>query len=218
MKNILLKILLLLLAVAPFTLQAATEAVPHDTVYFYDTWAQMLYRDPAAMIVDPFIEEQIPCQVFFFTNDEKINKMIQEDHMAASVGDSIWFVSSHYLDEHFKGGERMVGFVPVFFNEKVAFVTYTGRLSVKDILFGGGDDYEYSYSIDLYYLDFMGHRVEKVTHEYLSELLEDYHDLQVRYEGMKDYKKRYIIEDYFYKYIERATQDIMRPYLLDLVE
>ena len=45
----------------------------------------------------------------------------------------------------------------------------------------------------------------------------DYHDLKVRYEGMKDYKKRYIIEDYFYKYIDRASQDFMRPYILDLV-
>jgi hypothetical protein len=56
-----------------------------------------------------------------------------------------------------------------------------------------------------------------VTHSYLSELLSEYHDLQMRYEGMKDYKKREIIEDYFYKFIDRATEDIMRPYILDLV-
>ena len=46
---------------------------------------------------------------------------------------------------------------------------------------------------------------------------EDYHDLQVRYEGMKDYKKPEIIEDYFYKYIDRVTGDFMKPYILDLV-
>ncbi len=60
--------------------------------------------------------------------------------------------------------------------------------------------------------------MKRVTHEYLSELLEDYPDLQMRYEGMKDYKKREIIEDYFFKYIDRATEDIMRPYILDLTE
>ncbi len=35
---------------------------------------------------------------------------------------------------------------------------------------------------------------------------------------MKDYKKSEIIEDYFLKFIERASNDIMRPYILDLVK
>ena len=56
----------------------------------------------------------------------------------------------------------------------------------------------------------------KITPSSLSELLEDYHDLQMRYEGMKDYKKREIMLDYFFKYIERANQDVMKPYILDL--
>ena len=60
--------------------------------------------------------------------------------------------------------------------------------------------------------------MRKVNHSYLSELLEDYHDLQMRYEGMKDYKKQYIIEDYFFKYIDRATGDVMHPYILELVD
>jgi hypothetical protein len=68
-----------------------------------------------------------------------------------------------------------------------------------------------------YYIDFLNHRVKRVTHSYLSELLTDYHDLKVRYEGMKDYKKQYVIEDYFYKYIDRASDDVMHPYILDLV-
>ena len=60
--------------------------------------------------------------------------------------------------------------------------------------------------------------MRRVNSDYLSELLEDYHDLQMRYEGMKDYKKDYIIEDYFFKYIDRASEDFMHPNILDLVE
>ena len=60
--------------------------------------------------------------------------------------------------------------------------------------------------------------MRKVTYRYLSELLEDYHDLQMRFEGMKDYKKRYMVEEFFFNYIERATDDVLRPYILDLVE
>ena len=71
---------------------------------------------------------------------------------------------------------------------------------------------------DFYYIDFINRVVKKVTPSYLSELLEDYHNLQMRYEGMKDYKKREIIEDYFLKYIDRASSDVMRPDILDIVD
>ena len=62
----------------------------------------------------------------------------------------------------------------------------------------------------------MKKKVQKVTPEVLSNLLESYHDLQMRYEGMKNYNKREIIHDYFYKYVDRATEDFMRPFILDL--
>ncbi|MBQ9822475.1 MAG: hypothetical protein IJM58_10165, partial [Muribaculaceae bacterium] len=82
----------------------------------------------------------------------------------------------------------------------------------------GEEVIDYSEIVDLYYIDFKNHMVRKVTPEVLSELLEDYHDLKMRYEGMKNYKKREIIFDYFFKYVERATDDIMRPFILDLVK
>ena len=58
----------------------------------------------------------------------------------------------------------------------------------------------------------------RVTPEVLSRLLEDYHDLQMRYEGMKDYKKRPVIEDFFFQFVDRATEDLMRPFILDLTD
>ena len=71
--------------------------------------------------------------------------------------------------------------------------------------------------VDYYYIDFQNKEVIKITPSSLSELLEDYHDLQMRYEGMKDYKKRDIMMDYFFKYIDRAQQDCMKPYILDVM-
>ena len=59
--------------------------------------------------------------------------------------------------------------------------------------------------------------MERVTPKYLSHLLEDYQDLLMRYEGMKNYKKPEIIEDYFFKYIDRYTEDLMTPLIVDLV-
>jgi hypothetical protein len=198
---------------------AATE--PRDTVYFYDSWRQMLDMEPVSMLVSPIIELETPYAIDIYTTTSDYRLY---DHMAATLGDSIWLMSNVYLMNNFKGDSKQFKgykFIPVFFNEKVAFLTYVGigdNLSVKDILFGDTRDYDdYSSVMDYYYIDFMKHEVRKVTPEVLSELLEDYHDLQMRYEGMRDYKKRYIIEDYFLKYVDRATQDIMRPYILDLV-
>ena len=106
----------------------------------------------------------------------------------------------------------------MFFNDKVVYLTANGPVTVKEVLFGNTADGFTTPSMSYYYIDFLNHRVKRVTHSYLSELLEDYHDLQMRYEGMKNNKDKRIIEDYFYKYIDRATDDIMRPFIVDLVE
>ena len=213
----------ILMALASWVaLQAvAVEAEPRDTVYFYDTWRQMLYMEPSSMVVSPIIEAETPYAIDIYTTTSDYRLY---DHMAATLGDSIWLMSNVYLMKNFKGDvDNFSGykFIPVYFNEKVAFLTYVGfgqNLSVKDILFGEtGEGKDYTSVMDYYYIDFRNHKVLKVTHEVLSELLEDYHDLQMRYEGMKDYKKRYMIEEFFLKFVERASQDFMRPYIMDLV-
>ena len=207
-------------AVAMLSMHAIAETAPQDTVYFYDSWEQIFNQQPVAMIINPYIVEVSPYEIHVITGDDEIDEKIVKDYVAISLGDSIWLVSSEYLDKNFKGNaSRLDGFIPIYFNEKTAFITYYGKLSVKDILFGTSifEDEE-GYNVDYYYIDFKNHRLERVTSGYLSQLLEDYHDLQMRYEGMKDYKKNEIIEDYFFKYIDRATQDFLRPYILDLVE
>ena len=214
MKNWLQNIILLaLMTMASLHATAAEE--PRDTLYFYDTWEQMLYLEPVAMIINPFYDAYSPWELIIDTGDEQINEALMKEHIAFSIGDSLWHISSDYLRNNFSGDASYFnGFVSLFFNEKTAFVINSAQLSVKDVLFGRAED---DYSFDYFNLDFLNHKVKRVTSGYLSELLEDYHDLQMRYEGMKDYKKFYIIEDYYFKYIDRATQDFMRPYIVDLV-
>lgn len=211
----------IVMVLAMCSLHAACQTEPRDTVYFYDSWEEMFDMNPSSMVISPIIEAETPyaIDIYTTTNDYRFY-----DHMAATLGDSIWLVSGTYLLMNFKGDVKHFNykFIPIFFNEKIAFITYVGygdNLSLKNILFGDmGDEIDYSKIVDLYYIDFMKREVRKVTPEVLSELLEDYHDLQMRYEGMKDYKKRNIIADFFYKFVDRASQDFMRPYILDLVD
>ena len=208
-----------LLAVVSFSNVAhADENNSTDTVYFYETWGQMLDMTPAVMVISPVIEAVTPFEIDIYTTSDDYRLL---NYRAASIGDSIWLVSGKYLNNAFQGDTRDLSydkFYPIFFNEKVAYMvalSYDDDLSLKDILFGTTDDYE-PVAV-FYYMDFRNRKLKKVTPKVLSELLEDYHDLQMRYEGMKNYKNREIIEDYFYKFVDRATDDIMRPKILDLV-
>lgn len=195
----------------------ASEQELRDTVYFYNNWEQMFNLDPKGIVVDPYIEQMSPFELHFYMSEDELSEMIVKKHIAASLGDSVMLINTYYLSKNFKGdANRLSGFIPVFFNDKVAYAVYTGDPSVKEILFGSSEDDEWS--MEYYYIDFQNNRVKRVTPSVLSELLEDYHDLKVRYEGMKDYKKRHIIEYYFLKYVERATQDIMRPSIFNFVE
>ena len=201
------------------TFHASGTTVPHDTIYFYSSWQQMLDIRPVAMIVDPSFIVESPYEVYIDSGLDHINKQIRENYLAFSMHDSIWFINSDYLKNRFQGDVKYVdGFVPLFFNEKTAFVIAAKPLSVKDILLGNDADGYTNRIGDYYNIDFMNRRLERVTPDYLSSLLEDYRDLLMRYEGMKDYKKSEIIEEYFFKYIDRVADDIMRPYIVDLVE
>ena len=206
-------IVLMVLAITTIQAVALTSEMPHDTIYFYNTWEQMFNEEPVIALVDPWIETITPYDVVITTDDSRISDRV----VAATLGDSIWLINTHYLRQNFGGdAKKLSDFVPLYFNEKVAFVVSDAAMSVKDILFGPSEDY-YPEG-DYFYIDFQNRKVLKVTPAVLSALLEDYHDLQMRYEGMKDYKKRHIIEDYFFKYVDRATQDFMRPTILELVD
>lgn len=210
--------ILLTVLVAMAAMHAAGQTEPRDTIYFYQSWQQMLDMSPAAMIVDPMIVEISPAELGIDSGFDEINDRIVDEYIALSAYDSIWFINSDYLRREFSGDVKNVhGFAQLYFNDKTAFLVASAPLGLKDILMGNDSDGYTSSSTDYYYIDFRKKRVERVTSGYLSELLDDYHDLLMRYEGMRDYKKSNIIKDYFFKYIDRATDDIMRPYIVDLV-
>jgi len=209
----------MLMLVCWTSLFAVAQTEPLDTVYFFRTWGEMLNFEPSAYIINPFIDAYSPCEIYIETGDEETNKMIRDEYIAFSRGDGTWLLNTDYIKKNFKGDVRNhQGFTQVYFNDKTAFFTSYGPVSVKEVLFGNTDDGTTYSNLDYFYIDFVTRTVHRVSHEYLSQLLEDYHDLQMRYEGMKDYKKRHIIEDYFFKYIDRASDDVMHPYILDLEE
>ena len=214
-----LKYLLSIITVAMSAFSShATGSLPDDTVYFYGTWNQMLDMQPMTVLLNPYVEIYTPFELFIGSRDEQVNQTLRENgFVALSLGDSVWFANSDYIQYEFTGDvSGFTNFVPVFFNERVAYLVYPSQSSFKEILFG--DSQSENYNIDYYYIDFKYKNVKKVTHNYLSKLLEDYHDLKVRYEGMKDYKKREIIEYFFFEYVNRATQDFMRPSITEYIQ
>ena len=219
MKNSLKYLFVLVIAVCALRGSAA-DSQPVDTLYFYDSWEQMLEFSPVAMMQDPWIFAPSAFRCYIETGDEDLDEKLWRKHIAFSLGDSIWLMSAYYLRQNFKGDvKNLDGYIPVFFNSKAAYIVQPGKLSVKDLLVGPPEDAEYDFrKCEYYNIDFLNRVVKRVTPTVLSQLLERYHDLQMRYEGMKDYKKQEIIEDFYFKYIDNVTQDIMYPYILDLVE
>jgi hypothetical protein len=188
-----------------------------DTVYIYNSWAQIYYMEPSAILYDAQVLAYSPFSVNILTSDEAVLKQVSEEgHIVISIGEEVWLANADYIKQEFKGDVKYFdGYVPIFFTEKAAFLTYPDGPSVKEILFGE-EDYDELSRVVYFHIDFEKKRVKKVTPKYLSELLEDYHDLQMRYEGMKDYKKNDIIEYFYLQYIDRVNQDDFKPYIVDL--
>ena len=219
MKTWLKYIMTMVLAASCAFHSVAYDSPKNDTVYLYNSWEQMLFMEPMAMLINPEIVAYSPFSVNILTTDEEVIKQVSEEgHMAISIGDSIWLASSDYIKHEFKGDVKAFdGYVPLFFTDKVAYMTYPDGSSLMEILFGTDESYGIE-KISYFIIDFENKSVKKLTHKYLSELLEGYHDLKMRYEGMKDYKKSEIIEYFFFQYINRVDQDIFKPYIIDIVE
>ena len=205
---------------------SAKTTEPCDTVYLYKSWRNMFAMKPDVYLPGPKlvnVTADTPYRIFIDIWNGNVlgGNLYINSSVAATLGDSIWLINAEYLKRNFTGDvKHLEGFAPLFFNEKCAYFMYVGygdNLSVAEQLMGSIDDIDYNERFDYYYIDFEHLQVLKVTPAVLSTLLEDYHDLKMRYEGMKDYKKRYIIEEFFFRFIDCATQDVMHPYILDLM-
>ena len=186
------------------SMTAAAHEQPMDTVCFYINWEQMMYNEPECVFYGSDMIEYSIMDVAFCVKEPDIQQ-VMNTAVAASLGDSIWLINTRYLLGHFKGvkyADR--SYVPLVFTDKIAYISlYSDFPEIK---------------AENYYLDFKNRELLKVDSNVLSSLLEDYHDMQMRYEGMKDYKKYYIINDFFLRYVHRASADPMKPYILDLVD
>ena len=174
----------------------------------------MLYMEPDTMMIDPIIDVYSPFEIYLETGDKRVNNKIKKEYLAATLGDSTWLINSQYIRKCFKGdSKRLHGYVPVFFNERVAYAIAEEYVYAElgDVGFNVISTYNY-------YIDFERRKVLKVDSKVLSALLVDYPDLQMRFEGMHDNGKTSIINDYFFQYVDRASDDPMRPYILDMVD
>ena len=193
---------------------AADKCVERDTVYFYNSWEQMLLAEPDTMITDLALDFFSPFELYFESSDKKADKTIKKEYIAATLGGSTWLVNSNYLKQYFNGdSKKLHGYVPVFFNEKVAYavVEECSYAELGDIAFNVIATYNY-------YIDFNRRKVIRVDEKTLSAILADYQDLRMRYEGMNNKGWSSIIKDFFLQFVDRATDDIMRPDILGLLD
>lgn len=221
----LISTILTIIAVAAVSMPVVAQNyhLRHDTVYVYESWEAIFDQTPDAMLLNPDIEAFTPYDIDFTISDREQNRILHEETVALTVGDSIWLINTNWLRENFKGDcKKMIDWVPLYFSAKVAFIEWTDYkssvgMSILGSLLGDPelfyDDPESTVG-DLYMLDFDEGRVYKVDHKRLSKLLEPYHDLKVRYEGMKDYKKPYMIRTFFLEYINRLNDDPTVPFLI----
>ena len=177
----------------------------YGKVLFFDTWHQIFDMKSVGFVYDSSVIMETPYELYFLKEEGEYDETYIDDHMAALWNDSIWLINSKYLKKNFSGdGSLLRGYVPFYFDERVAYAVY------KPIMKSFCNE-------EFYYIDFQKADVRKVSHKYLSVLLKNYPDLLMRYEGMKDNKKPRVIEEFFLKYIDRASQDYMRPCIVDII-
>jgi len=218
-----------LLTMVPGMAQTTTDSnqqAAADSVYLYKTWESVIYDEPFAVVINPIIVVNTPYDVAIADYDGQLAELINKELIAASLGDSVWLINSEYLQSNFTGdAKKFENFVPFYFNDKAAFAVFVGyEASVGKQILGGlmgdtemFDSDPFTDEPEYYNIDFENKTVTKVTHKTLPSILNDYHDLKMRYEGMKDYKKREIVQDYYLQYIERLTQDPTKPDIIELM-
>ena len=56
------------LASIPLHAQAVEEK--HDTIFFYNTWEQLLYHEPDLMVYDPYVYVNTPFDIYLGAEDK----------------------------------------------------------------------------------------------------------------------------------------------------
>lgn len=206
------------------SLGAAAQATeqPHDTVMVYNSWQAIFDNTPTVLAIDPYIEAVTPFTIVVDSRDAAMHRVLT-DAMAITVADheggTIWLMNTDWLNAHYEGDcDVMAAFVPLFFNEKVAFLHWSDTPSpgMFEALFGGVTevtDEDYYNNADYYVIDVPNRYVTHISRKTLPQLLSPYHDLLMRYQGMKNYKKQSVVNYFFNEWVQRATADPFVPTL-----
>ncbi len=221
--------LLIIFSVAAFAQDGAKPAgysLVTDSVYLYTSWERVFDEDPDTVIVNPSISIDSPTEYYFKAegkNKNAVRKMVERQCVALALGDSVWFANSSWLHKNFYGVERYIhGFVPLYFNSKIAFFSFLKPVrgyagSFLDFMFGGIEE-EPGFGDEIasyFWLDFEKKWVREVDSDELSRLLElyGYRNLQMRFESMRDYRETYMVNDFFIQFVNMLNQDPAVPYL-----
>lgn len=204
----------------------AGNALRPDSVYIYTAWERVFDENPDTVIINPTISIDSPTEYYFQAEgkDKKaVRKMIDRQCVALALGDSVWFANTSWLRKNFHGVERyMDGFVPLYFNSKIAFISCLKPVrgyasSFLDFMFGGIEE-EPGFGEDIasyFWLDLDEKWVREVDSDELSRLLElyGYRNLQMRFESMRDYRETYMVNDFFIQFVNMLNRDPAVPYL-----
>ena len=212
----------------------AADALDYITVY--SSWQKVYADEPDTILTEIGIEISSPYCINIKPRNskDKIQKrIINDEALAVSVNDSVWFVNTNYLKNHYSGVALpyMSHYAPLYFNDKIAYTQYTndidnsflyqlsqyvntgmGTVEALKFLTSYGFNFENAY---IFTINPKEKTVDVVNDARMSKLLEPYLDLRRRYESMYFFAEPFVINYYFLEYIDRIASDPSVPYILE---
>ena len=193
----------------------------HDTLRIYSTWQVLMSDSPHLLLENPLMTNYEQSNRFDLSTSggkskNYINATIKQAMAVAITNDSTneYFVNCAWLNHNMKHGAGELGrngFLPFFFNDKMACVI------LSDYFFPTRWETDVVIYTKIYHLDFEQSRVKEVTPKYLIDLLGRYPDLRMRYEGNRHQKDADIIIDFLEKYMNRIADDDTVPYIDEIL-
>jgi hypothetical protein len=204
-----------------------------DTLWVYNSWEAVMYCQPDTFAVNPNIEINSPFNIKFKPTEKDskpLRKMIEKESMVVSIGDSVWMINSHFINNSLKGYYNgfFENYLPLYFNDKIAFIQYLpteiSYLPIQIENFEGvtagvgkygiynAGDYGYV-AVPHFMIDLTSRQIILIDRSYLLVLLEQYPDMKRRYEMMEDQNEFYMINQFFWDYVDRLSRE--RNYYYD---
>ena len=229
-----MKLLIKTIFLISFLAVGFSAIASNDYASVYKSWNAILASQPDTVISKIHIEIGSPFSIEIKALDKKdkdIKRIVNDEALAVSINDSVWFVNTSYLKKYYTGIALpyMRHYAPLYFNDKIAYLQYSNDVdnavlyqlasfvnngmstaSALQFLTSYGFNYENAY---LFIIDPKGKTVDAVNDSKMSALLSPYLDLRKRYESMNYYDEPFVINYYFLEYIDRISADDSVPYL-----